>query len=51
MESDAEKKWIAEAREYVGNALFDSLLSPPAPAPIAYFKEIIDLVAQTSLGV
>ncbi len=40
METADEKKWIAEAREYVGEELFDFLLSPPAPEKIDYFKNI-----------
>ncbi len=29
MDTPAEAQWIADAREYIGSALFDSLLTPP----------------------
>lgn len=40
METDDEKKWESEARDYIGAELFDHLLSPPTPDKTDYFKII-----------
>jgi len=44
MESDREPDRVAEARAYVGEALFDSLLAPELPAHTNDFKEMIDSI-------
>lgn len=38
--SVAEQRWIDEARAYIGEALFDSLLNPSLPPEDPYFYEI-----------
>ena len=38
--TEAEARWLAEAREYVGPALFDSLLTLPPPPPTTYFDDV-----------
>ena len=38
METANEQKWVSEAREYIGAALFDELLSPSLPKETDYFK-------------
>lgn len=42
METEAERIWISEARDYIGHELFDSLISPPAPEKTSYFSDIIN---------
>lgn len=44
METDDEKKWESEARDYIGAELFDHLLSPPAPDKTDYFKIIANSI-------
>ena len=38
--TDAEARWLSEARDYVGPALFDSLLTLPPPPPTTYFDDV-----------
>lgn len=40
--SEGEARWIAEARAYVGEELYDSLLQPLLPEPDPYFDEIAE---------
>ena len=42
--TEAEARWIAEARAYIGEALFDSLLNPVLPEDDPYFCEIAERV-------
>ncbi len=42
METDREAEWVAWARSYMGEALFDELLDPPMPEKTDYFKKIIE---------
>lgn len=44
METEDEKKWESEARDYIGAELFDHLLSPPAPDKTDYFKIIANSI-------
>lgn len=44
MGTDAEARWIDEARAYIGEELFDSLLDPTLPPRDGYFDEIADIV-------
>ena len=44
METADEEKWIAEAREYIGSELFESLLSPSASEDTDYFKNIANSI-------
>ena len=44
METDKEAEWVAWARSYVGETLFDELLDPPMPEKTDYFKKIIEIV-------
>lgn len=42
--TEAEARWIAEARAYIGEELFDSLLEPTLPEADPYFYEIAEKV-------
>ena len=42
--TEKEQKWIAEARAYIGEDLFDSLLNPALPEADPYFEEIAERV-------
>ena len=44
METEDEKRWESEARDYIGAELFDHLLSPPAPDKTDYFKIIANSI-------
>lgn len=44
METEREAEWIAWARSYIGEDLFDTLLDPSMPAATEYFTEIIKSV-------
>lgn len=38
--TEREAAWVAKARAYIGEGLFDALLAPPPPPPTTYFEEI-----------
>ena len=38
--TEAEERWVREARDYVGRELYDSLLTPVLPEADPYFDEI-----------
>ena len=40
MEGPEEAEWIERARDYIGQDLFDELLTPPAILPTTYFDDI-----------
>ena len=42
--TEEEARWIAEARAYIGEELFDSLLNPVLPEADPYFYEIAEKV-------
>ena len=42
--TEAESRWIFEARAYIGEKLFDSLLDPVLPPLDPYFEEIAERV-------
>ena len=42
--TEAESRWLAEARAYIGEELFDRLLEPVLPEADPYFEEIAEKV-------
>ena len=44
METSKETEWVAWARAYVGETLFDELLNPPTIPMTAYFRQIMESV-------